>query len=118
MKLSELDCEACRTDSPAVVGAEREALLAQLDGWQVVRDGGVDQLRRRYDFEDFVTALAFTNAVGELAEAEDHHPSLVTEWGRVTVSWWTHTINGLHRNDFILAARCDERYGAGRGADA
>lgn len=110
MNLSEQSCEACRPDSPAVVGAERAAMLEAIEEWQIVREDGVDQLRRRYTFANFVSALAFTNAVGELAEAEDHHPSLLTEWGAVEVSWWTHTIGGLHKNDFILAARCDERY--------
>ena len=62
---------------------------------------------------NFVEALAFTNAIGALAEAAGHHPALTTEWGRVTVGWWTHAIGGLHRNDFVMAAKTAERY-AGR----
>jgi 4a-hydroxytetrahydrobiopterin dehydratase len=61
-------------------------------------------------YKNFVEALHFTNKVGELAETEGHHPSLLTEWGKVTVTWWTHKINGLHRNDFIMAAKTDELY--------
>ena len=65
----------------------------------------------RFTFGSFAEALAFTDAVGALAEAEGHHPAILTEWGRVTVTWWTHAIKGLHRNDFIMAARTDELYG-------
>jgi 4a-hydroxytetrahydrobiopterin dehydratase len=61
-----------------------------------------------FRFDDFAQALAFTNAVGELAEAENHHPALLTEWGRVTVTWWTHVSRGLSRNDFVMAAKTDE----------
>ena len=63
-----------------------------------------------FRFDDFAKALAFTNALGQLAEEEDHHPALLTEWGRVTVTWWTHKIRGLHRNDFVMAAKADELY--------
>ena len=66
---------------------------------------GIKRLRRVFSFDDFGQALDFTSRVGELAEAEGHHPALLTEWGQTTVSWWTHKIKGLHRNDFIMAAR-------------
>ena len=110
MNLAERRCEACRADSPAVVGEERTALLASIPGWDVADEGGIPQLVRTFDFADFVAALEFTNQVGALAEAEDHHPSITTEWGKVTVTWWTHTIKGLHLNDFIMAARCDAAF--------
>jgi 4a-hydroxytetrahydrobiopterin dehydratase len=61
-----------------------------------------------FRFEDFAQALAFTNAVGELAEAENHHPALLTEWGRVTVTWWTHVARGVTRSDLAMAAKTDE----------
>ena len=63
-----------------------------------------------FSVDDFAQALEFTNKVGELAEEEGHHPALLTEWGRTTVTWWTHKIRGLHRNDFIMAAKTDELY--------
>jgi len=66
------------------------------------------QLSREFDFRDFAQALAFTNRVGEIAEAEDHHPAILTEWGKVSVTWWSHKIKGLHKNDLIMAARTDE----------
>src|SRR5262245_2782182 len=103
--LSAERCEACRPGAPAVSEAETRELLRQLPGWSVIERDGVRQLQRVFDFPDFAQALAFTNRVGALAEAEGHHPALLTEWGRVTVRWWTHAIKGLHRNDFIMAAK-------------
>jgi 4a-hydroxytetrahydrobiopterin dehydratase len=76
----------------------------------VERDG-VKRLERTFGFRNFAEALAFTDKVGERAEVEGHHPALLTEWGRVTVTWWTHKIGGLHQNDFIMAAKTDELYG-------
>ena len=111
MNLAAQACVACRADSPAVSPAERERLLQAIPRWQVGERAGVAALTRTYVFDGFAAALAFTNAVGALSEAAAHHPQLLTEWGRVTVAWWTHAIGGLHRNDFILAARCDEAFG-------
>ncbi|MGH1441096.1 MAG: 4a-hydroxytetrahydrobiopterin dehydratase [Cellvibrionaceae bacterium] len=100
-------CEACRADAPRVSDLEQKELLSELEGWQVVDKKGVLQLLKAYNFEDFAVALAFTNRVASLAETEGHHPALLTEWGRVTVRWWTHKIGGLHKNDFIMAAKTD-----------
>ena len=72
-----------------------------------MRREGINRLERNFEFPDFVQAMAFTNQVGVLAEEEDHHPAILTEWGRVTVTWWTHKIRGLHRNDFVAAAKTD-----------
>jgi|SRR6056297_539192 len=102
-------CEACRADAPTLDDNEINELQKELqDDWQVITRDEVRQLERVFRFDDFVSALAFTNAVGEIAEAEGHHPALLTEWGRVTVTWWSHKIRGLHRNDFIMAARTDK----------
>ena len=89
----------------ALGAAEQAQLLSQLDGWQIETRDAIAQLEKSFSFSDFAQALAFTNAVGALAEAADHHPALLTEWGKVTVTWWTPTLGGLHRNDFIMAAR-------------
>jgi 4a-hydroxytetrahydrobiopterin dehydratase len=78
--------------------------------WQVVERDGILRLERLFKFKNFVQALDFTDRVGAVAEEEGHHPALLTEWGRVTVTWWTHKIKGLHRNDFIMAAKTDELY--------
>lgn len=107
MPLAEERCEACRADAPRVTDAELAELIAQIPDWQPEVIDGVLQLRREFRFRNFVDALAFTNRVGALAEETGHHPALLTEWGKVTVAWWTHKIRGLHRNDFILAAKTD-----------
>lgn len=114
MDLSQEKCVACRADSPRVTPEERRELSTQVRAWGIVEDeDGVEKLRRTFRFPDFVAALAFTQRVGELAEAEGHHPVLITEWGRVTVFWWTHKIRGLHRNDFIAAVKTDALFDEG-----
>ena len=108
--LNQQSCEACRADAPQVSDAELATLMKQLPEWQGVSENGILKLRREYTFKNFVLALAFTNKVGELAEREGHHPDLLTEWGKTTVTWWSHKIKGLHKNDFIMAARTDELF--------
>jgi len=82
--------------------------MPQVSGWQVKEVEGVKRLERVFKLKNFVQALEFTNKIGAIAEMEGHHPLIVTEWGRVTVQWWTHKIHGLHKNDFIMAAKTDE----------
>ncbi len=105
--LSAERCIACRRDSPRVTSAEVAELRREISDWQVLERDGIARLERVFHFPNFADALAFTNGVGALAEAEGHHPAILTEWGRVTVTWWTHKIHGLHRNDFIMAAKTD-----------
>ncbi|HEX6036882.1 4a-hydroxytetrahydrobiopterin dehydratase [Longimicrobium sp.] len=106
-------CAPCRKGAPAVTAEEMAELRARVPEWDVVERDGIPRLERVFTFPDFARALAFTNRVGAIAEAQDHHPALLTEWGRVTVTWWTHTICNLHRNDFIMAARTDEAFAGG-----
>jgi 4a-hydroxytetrahydrobiopterin dehydratase len=110
-RLNQQSCEACRADAPEISDQELKSLMPQIPDWGVVVVDGVMQLRRKFDFSNFERAMAFSNRVGDIAEAEGHHPAILTEWGRVTVSWWSHKIGGLHRNDLIMAARTDEVYG-------
>jgi 4a-hydroxytetrahydrobiopterin dehydratase len=100
-------CVACRRDAPKVTPEEIAELKPLVPDWEIVDVDGVPRLSRTVKFPDFARALAFTNKVGALAEAADHHPEIRTAWGEVTVSWWTHKIRGLHRNDFIMAAKTD-----------
>jgi 4a-hydroxytetrahydrobiopterin dehydratase len=100
-------CVACRVGAPKVPQEEIPTLLREIPGWELAEVDGVPRLQRLYQFPDFAEALAFTVRVGELAEEEGHHPAILTEWGKVTVAWWTHKIRGLHRNDFIMAAKTD-----------
>jgi 4a-hydroxytetrahydrobiopterin dehydratase len=110
--LTAMKCTACREGEPTVTDAEMAALLPQIPQWKVVERDGIKRLERVFTFKDFAQALAFTNRVGAAAEDEGHHPALLTEWGKVTVTWWTHKIRGLHRNDFIMAAKTDRLYTA------
>lgn len=108
-------CVACREDEPTVSDAEIAAVRAQIHDWEIIEVDDVKRLTKAFAFADFAAALAFTDTVGALAEEEGHHPALLTEWGRTTVTWWTHAIGGLHRNDLIMAAKTDELF---RRADA
>lgn len=103
-------CEACRADSPPVTDAEIETYKPQVPEWDIVERDGIPRLERVFRFGDFAGALAFTNQVGAVAEEEGHHPALLTEWGRVTVTWWTHKIRNLHVNDFVMAAKTDQLF--------
>jgi 4a-hydroxytetrahydrobiopterin dehydratase len=105
-------CTACRRDSPSVSAEEIEALHPQTSEWELIDSESIPKLDRIFRFPDFARALEFTNGVGELAEEEGHHPRLTTEWGRVRVTWWTHKIRNLHRNDFVMAAKTDEIFAA------
>ena len=95
---------ACRGGEPTLTDAEIEDLLLHVIGWQVKEVDGVKRLERVFKFKNFVDAVDFTNRIAVIAEEQGHYPLIVTEWGRVTVQWWTHKIKGLHRNDFIMAA--------------
>ncbi len=100
-------CEACRHDAPHATQAEIAEYLPRIPEWEIVEESSVKHLQRVYRFGNFADALAFTARVGELAESERHDPSLLTEWGRVRVTWFTKKIKGLHRNDFVMAAKTD-----------
>ena len=88
--------------------AETNELHPQVPEWQVREVDGIKRLERVFKFKNFSQALEFTNKVGAIAEEEDHHPLIITEWGRVTVVWWTHVVKGLDKNDFIMAAKTDQ----------
>ena len=105
-ELAARHCEPCRGGIPALDAAGIAELTPQLDpAWTVV-DG--HHLARTWRLPDFASALALANRVGELAEAEGHHPDLGIGWGRLQVDLWTHKVNGLTLSDFVLAAKIDE----------
>lgn len=108
MDLSTGKCVACRGDEPTLTDAEIDELLPQIDQLQVKEVEGMKRLEKVFKFKNFAQALEFTNKVGAAAEEENHHPLIMTEWGKVTLNWWTHKIGGLHKNDFIMAAKSDE----------
>jgi 4a-hydroxytetrahydrobiopterin dehydratase len=105
--LADRSCTACRAGAPLATRGEIERYLPQLPGWRITVVAGVERLEKAYPFKDFAQALHFANQVGAIAEQHNHHPALLTEWARVTVSWWTHKIAGLHVNDFIMAAKTE-----------
>jgi 4a-hydroxytetrahydrobiopterin dehydratase len=98
---------ACRAGSPTVTDSELAELLPQ---WQVKKVEGMKRLESVFKCKNFVHALAFINKVGAVAEEENHYPLVITDWGRVTFNWWSPNIRGLHKNDFIMAAKTDELY--------
>jgi len=104
-ELAERQCVPCRGGVPPLKGDEIETLLNQLTAWQVVKE---HHLRKEYKFRDFRETLEFVNRVGELAEAQGHHPDICFGWGKAEVTIWTHKIDGLTESDFVLAAKIDK----------
>lgn len=109
-ELTKRKCEACRAGAPQVTDEEILKYKPNIPDWSISEAEGIKRLARAFKFRNFREALSFTNKVGVIAEEEGHHPVIVTEWGRVTVTWWTHAIKGLHINDFIMASKTDALY--------
>ena len=108
--LHELNCVRVNKNDSAAEPDQIRSWITELNDWKIGKSDGNDRLTKEFKFGNFMNALTFTNKVGEIAEKQDHHPVLVTEWGKVTVTLWTHVIGGLHKNDFILAAKIDKLY--------
>lgn len=108
MELSRKTCTPCQGGVPALTLSEAEALLPQASGWRLLNNGA--RLERRFAFKTFAAALAFVNRVGDLAEAEGHHPDITFGWGYANILFYTNKINGLHENDFIMAAKVNPLY--------
>lgn len=106
-ELAQLHCSPTHAKTPRLTQQELRLLKAELPGWETHQKKGELRLEKSFKFKDFGQALTFTNRVGELADEENHHPAILTEWGRVTVIWWTHVAKGLSKNDFIMAAKTD-----------
>jgi 4a-hydroxytetrahydrobiopterin dehydratase len=106
--LASQKCVACRGGDPSLTDAEIAELMPNVPEWQLVVRDGIPQLQRIFKFKNYAQSLEFANKVAAIAEEQDHHPLIMLEWGRVTVQWWTHVVKGLHKNDFIMAAKTDE----------
>lgn len=100
-------CEACNMGAPVVTEEEASELIVGIPSWKRLFHEGVEKLMREFYFVEFKDAFEFSYKIASLAEREAHHPSMLIEWGKVTVYWWSHKINGLHVNDFIMAAKTD-----------
>jgi len=107
-ELKNQSCVPCRGGVPTLGSEDIEMQRTSVPKWSIIEEEGTRKLRRRFKLKNFKQALKFTVKVGHEAEEQDHHPTVLTEWGAVTVTWWTHKIGGLHHNDFIMAARTDE----------
>ena len=106
--LTEQKCKPCSGNTPKLGGEELQDYYSRLsEGWDLVDN---HHLRKSYDFENFKQALDFTNKIGEMSEEEGHHPDIELTWGEVTVTVYTHAIDGLSDNDFIWASKADELY--------
>lgn len=103
-------CVPINSTSIKLTGPEIKPLEASLSGWTIRKIGDELRLEKSFKFKDFNQAMAFANQVAQAADQEDHHPAILTEWGKVTLGWWTHTVKGLHLNDFIMAAKSDHLY--------
>ena len=106
--LAQLKCVACRGGDPSLTDAEIADLQPHVPQWQLVTQDNILRLQRVFKLKNYAQTLEFTNKIAAIAEAEDHHPLMILEWGRVTVQWWTHVVKGLHKNDFVMAAKTDE----------
>lgn len=104
-------CIPCRGGEPPLAKSEIADLMPHVPQWQTVTQDNILRLQRVFKFKNYSQAVAFANKVAAIAEEEDHHPLIILEWGKVTVQWWTHVVKGLHRNDFIMAAKTDELAG-------
>jgi 4a-hydroxytetrahydrobiopterin dehydratase len=104
-------CSPIKANSPRLSEPEISQYIAQLSGWQIYRKDDEPRLEKSYRFKNFQQAITFTDQIAQIANQEDHHPAILTEWGKVTVTWWTHKIKGLHSNDFIMAAKTEQLYG-------
>jgi 4a-hydroxytetrahydrobiopterin dehydratase len=109
--LASTKCVACRGGDPSATKTEIAEFQPQIPEWQIVEVDGIQRLQRAFKFKSYAETLAFTNKIGAIAEEEDHHPLMIVEWGRITVQWWTHAVKGLHKNDFIMAAKTDALFG-------
>jgi 4a-hydroxytetrahydrobiopterin dehydratase len=102
--LANENCVPCKGDMPAMKGSELERSSQSTPQWKVVDD---HHITREFKFRDFQQALDFVNRVGAIAEQQGHHPDICLTWGKAEITLWTHKIDGLSHNDFIVAAKID-----------
>lgn len=110
-ELAQLHCSPITASTLRINDQDVSQLKAKLAGWRTYEKDGEPRLEKIFEFKDFRQAVTFTDQVAQIANEEDHHPAILTEWGKVTVTWWTHKIKGLHKNDFIMAAKTEQLYG-------
>lgn len=109
-KLENMKCEACKVGAPTVTPEEIQMFMPSVPKWLISEEDNINKLVREFKFSSYKECIDFTVKIGEIAEKENHHPAILTEWGKVTVSWWSHKIKGLHKNDFVMSAKTDILY--------
>ena len=117
-ELARQHCIRIGVNTPRLNDQDVSLLIAQLPGWQTYEKDAELRLEKVFAVKDFRQALAFTNQIAQVANEEDHHPAILTEWGKVTVTWWTHKNKGLTQNDFIMAAKTEHLYGDRYGSQS
>ena len=105
--LSSQSCEACQIEAPKVPLDQIQIFLSEINGWVLI-DEPIKKIQKVFSFKSYKDSVDFSNKVASLADDEDHHPQIILEWGKVTVIWWSHKIEGLHKNEFICAAKTDK----------
>lgn len=110
-ELARLHCNKIAANTPRMSDDEISQYQSKEPDWEIYQKEGEPRLEKAFQFKDFKQAINFTDKIARVANEEDHHPAILTEWGKVTVTWWTHKIRGLHLNDFIMAAKTDQLYG-------
>lgn len=109
-ELTHMHCNPVNASTLRLKDKEIKRLSLQVPDWRIYEKEDEPRLEKTFLFKDFTQAVAFTNRVAQIANEEDHHPAILTEWGKVTVTWWTHKIKGLHQNDFVMAAKTEQLY--------
>lgn len=103
--LATAECESCNRLAQKLTLAEIESLVELTENWSTIHEEGIDKVQRTFPMKSYAQAISFTSAIGQLAESQNHHPAILLEYSTVTVTFWTHIINGLHKNDFIMSAK-------------
>jgi 4a-hydroxytetrahydrobiopterin dehydratase len=108
--LAQEACAPCTTDTPALTEAEQKELWLETPMWEIVEEDGGKRIRRTFELPAYAQSVSFAMRVARLAEEANHHPTITLKYREVTVEWYTHTLNDVHRNDFIMAAKSDMAY--------
>lgn len=111
--MNDLSHERCihpQRGTPPLSRQEIDQWMPLLPGWELIEIDGITRLQQTFRFKNYLRLLEFAQQLGTRAEEQDHHPRMIVEWGKITIQWWTHTVNGLHRNDFIMAAVTDKLF--------
>ena len=108
--LSKQQCEACNANAHRLSASEINSFMTEVKGWELIQESNIEKLKRVFKTHDFNQSMDLANAIARLAEQDNHHPQIMVEYSSLTVLWWTHKIEGLHQNDFIMAAKTSLLY--------